>query len=105
LPRGGSKKFISRVLVLVLPPRRLQGETGLCSARVISPPPMQGESPVKGTATGGIIVSGWRIGGRDADVEPRLSIVTLGVGDLERAVGFYPSTPGRRWQRTWASIR
>ncbi len=56
---------------------------------------------MKGTATGGIIVSGRRIGGRDADVEPRLSIVTLGVGDLERAVAFYRD--GLGWPLSGAS--
>ena len=44
---------------------------------------------MKAAATGGIIVSARRTGGRDADVEPRVSIVTLGVGDLGRAVAFY----------------
>jgi catechol 2,3-dioxygenase-like lactoylglutathione lyase family enzyme len=55
---------------------------------------------VKATATGGIMVSGRRSGGRDADVEPRVSIVTLGVGDLGRAVAFYRD--GLGWPRSGA---
>ncbi len=56
---------------------------------------------MKATATGGIIVSGRRTGGRDADVEPRVSIVTLGVGDLGRAVAFYRD--GLGWPLSGAS--
>ena len=56
---------------------------------------------MKATAMAGIIVSGRRTEGRSADVEPRLSIVTLGVGDLGRAVTFYRD--GLGWPLSGAS--